>query len=81
MNAGGAVSENDGRPTVDDAYEPGDELAPDLDLEEPEADAVEQRQVVAPGEDELPREVGLEVDAADAAEQGRVVEFDEDDYR
>jgi hypothetical protein len=52
----------------------------DLDIEAPEADAVEQRtpvQAIREHRDRVP----LEVDPADAAEQNRIVELDDDDYR
>jgi len=57
-------------------------LIPDeLDVEAPEADAVEQATPVNPAERAAELRVGLEVDEADALEQSRVVSLDEDDYR
>jgi hypothetical protein len=54
--------------------------ATDLDIEAPEADAVEQRLPVQ-SSDEHHDSVPLEVDPADAFEQNRIVELDDDDYR
>ena len=60
--------------------------APDVPLEAPDADVVEQAAVTGPGE-HLADEGGdagvlpLEADPADAAEQAVVVELDEDERR
>ena len=52
-----------------------------LDIEAPEADAVEQHTPVRNSENGNAASVPLEPNEADAAEQRRVVELDEDDYR
>ena len=60
--------------------------APDVPLEAPDADVVEQAVASGPGE-HVAEEGGdagrlpLEADAADAAEQSVVVELDEDERR
>jgi pyruvate/2-oxoglutarate dehydrogenase complex dihydrolipoamide dehydrogenase (E3) component len=56
----------------------------EMDLETPEADAIEQHQEVVDNEDSStrgPRAVPYDVNEADAAEQDRSVGFDDDDYR
>jgi hypothetical protein len=53
----------------------------ELDIEAPEADAVEQHTPVRNSENGNGASVPLETDEADAADQRRVVELDEDDYR
>ncbi|HEY2689017.1 MAG TPA: hypothetical protein VGJ50_11295 [Streptosporangiaceae bacterium] len=55
----------------------------DMELERPEADAVEQDQDAIPGagEPDQRHELPLEADEADAAEQGRDLGLHEDDYR
>jgi hypothetical protein len=55
----------------------------DMELEQPEADAVEQDQDAIPGagEPDQRHELPLEADEADAAEQGRDLGLHEDDYR
>jgi hypothetical protein len=55
----------------------------DMELERPEADAVEQDQDAIPGAEEPDQrhELPLEADEADAAEQDRDLGLDEDDYR
>jgi hypothetical protein len=61
-----------------------DDTEPDdaeLDIEAPEADAVEQHLDVRQQHDLPITGRGDEADPADAAEQSRVVELDEDDYR
>lgn len=52
-----------------------------LDIEAPEADAVEQHTPVRHAENGNATSVPLETNEADAADQRRVVELDEDDYR
>ncbi len=62
----------------------GDEPAGEtlsVDLDAPEADAIEQAQPSAPGEHRAARDLPLEADDADAAEQADVVPFDEDEVR
>lgn len=61
---------------------------PDRDLDEPEADAIEQRTGAVPDADtdteqapSMPRSRPLEADEADAAEQARTVELGEEEYR
>ena len=55
----------------------------DMELERPEADAVEQHQDAIPGAEEPDQrhELPLEADEADAADQNRDLGLDEDDYR
>jgi hypothetical protein len=53
----------------------------ELDIEAPEADAVEQHLDVRQQHDLPVTGRSEEADPADAAEQSRVVELDEDDYR
>ena len=57
----------------------------EMDMEAPEADAIEQHQEVIDDEEDAagtgPRSVPFDVDEADAAEQERSVGFDDDDYR
>jgi hypothetical protein len=64
-----------------EAHEADDEAETELDLEAPEADAVEQHIDLLQHRDVPITERPLDVDPADAAEQARVVELDEDDYR
>ena len=54
---------------------------PDVPLDAPEADALEQAQEAGPGEHRVDRDVPLEATEADAAEQAVVVDQDEDEYR
>jgi hypothetical protein len=54
---------------------------PRVDLDAPEADAIEQAQSSAPGEHRAARDLPLEADQADAAEQAVVVPLDEDEVR
>ena len=69
--------------TVDETELEGAELeGAETDLEAPEADTVEQHQVVGPDGrrwtlDHLPEDA----DEYDATEQSQVVAMDEDDYR
>jgi hypothetical protein len=55
--------------------------APDVPLEAPAADAVEQASEVAPVQHVAARDLPLEADAADAAEQAAVLDLDEDERR
>ena len=55
--------------------------APDVPLEAPEADVLEQSAAAAPGEHRAARDLPLEADELDAAEQAVVVEEDADEYR
>ncbi|MFI0149446.1 hypothetical protein [Streptomyces lydicus] len=67
-------------PTDPDTFE--DETdATELDVEAPEADAVEQYTDIAPQRDEPLTEVTPEANEADLAEQARVVQINEDEYR
>jgi hypothetical protein len=52
-----------------------------LDLEAPEADAIEQWVAVRGSESAPADHMPFDADEADAAEQLRIVELDEDDYR
>ena len=70
-------SEQLATPTRDEPLTP----TPDVPLEAPAADAVEQAVPAGPGEHRIDRDLPLEADAADAAEQGTVVELDEDERR
>jgi len=56
----------------------------DMNIEEPEDDAAEQRRDVLDDPDAaagLPRETPPDVNEAHAAEQSRAVELDEEEYR
>jgi hypothetical protein len=56
----------------------------DMNIEEPEGDAAEQRRDVLDDADPatgFSRETRPEVNEADAAEQSRAVELDEEEYR
>jgi hypothetical protein len=55
--------------------------APDVPLEAPDADAVEQAAEVAPVQHVAARDLPLEADDADAAEQATVLDLDEDERR
>ncbi|MDT7546837.1 MAG: hypothetical protein QOE99_2947 [Actinomycetota bacterium] len=55
--------------------------APEVPLDAPEADVVEQSADAGPGEHLAERDLPLEADEGDAAEQAAVVTQDEDDYR
>ncbi|WP_405086954.1 hypothetical protein [Microbispora sp. NBC_01389] len=62
--------------------EPLDEVAEEISIEAPEADAVEQHQLVKGAEDRRwPERVPFEADPADVTEQERTVDLDDDDYR
>ncbi|MCI0688398.1 MAG: hypothetical protein L0Y54_14355 [Sporichthyaceae bacterium] len=65
----------------DEAQDPEASEESEMDIETPEADAVEQHTPVQDGWNGSNGAVPLETDEADAAEQRRVVEHDEDDYR
>jgi hypothetical protein len=51
------------------------------DIETPEEDAVEQRQLVAERERPVPVEPQIEADEGDLAESALEVPLDEDEYR
>ncbi|GAA2472009.1 MULTISPECIES: hypothetical protein [Actinomycetes] len=70
-------------PTEPDTIEELDEeTAPELGVEEPEVDAVEQQADVRPERDDtLTAEKKDRANEADLLEQARVVSLDEDDYR
>ena len=55
--------------------------APDVPVEAPDADVLEQAAAVTPGQHTATRELPLEADPADAAEQAQVVDLDEDERR
>lgn len=62
--------------------DPLDEMVEEISIEAPEADAVEQHQLVTVPEDRRwPEHVPFDADPADVAEQERTVELDDDDYR
>jgi hypothetical protein len=67
---------------TDDSAETSESGNPgELDIEAPEADAMEQHMAVREESLATARSIPLDVDEADAADQNRVVELDEDDYR
>lgn len=68
---------------TDREFDPVEEPAPDqLNIETPEADAVEQHAVVGETYRQTVRPVGAaDVDPADAADQQREVDLDDEDYR
>ncbi|MEU3031088.1 hypothetical protein ACPCBC_06370 [Streptomyces incarnatus] len=70
-------------PTEPDTIEELDEeTAPELGVEDPEVDAVEQQADVRPERDDtLTAEKTDAANEADLLEQARVVSLDEDDYR
>ncbi|QHC31241.1 MULTISPECIES: hypothetical protein [unclassified Streptomyces] len=70
-------------PTEPDTIEELDEeTAPELGVEDPEVDAVEQQADVRPERDDtLTAEKKDAANEADLLEQARVVSLDEDDYR
>ncbi|MFC7869299.1 hypothetical protein ACFU5B_36540 [Streptomyces murinus] len=70
-------------PTEPDTIEELDEeTAPELGVEEPEVDTVEQQADVRPERDDtLTAEKKDRANEADLLEQARVVSLDEDDYR
>ncbi|KWW99309.1 hypothetical protein LI90_943 [Carbonactinospora thermoautotrophica] len=77
------MSEMDIRST-EEALDGGSPEIARLDIETPEADAVEQHQDLREprtGAAPLLRRIPFDVNEADVADQNRVVEFDEDDYR
>ncbi len=62
----------------------GAESTPDtveVDIEEPEADTVEQHLAVDEVEQPSVPRAPFDADESDAADQSRAVPFDEDDYR
>ncbi|GAA4597239.1 hypothetical protein GCM10023194_71490 [Planotetraspora phitsanulokensis] len=60
-----------------------DDVADELSIEAPEADAVEQHQLAqSSGEDRWPEHVPFDADPADVAEQERAVDVgDDEEYR
>ena len=69
-------------PEPDTIEELDEETAPELGVEEPEVDAVEQQADVRPERDDtLTAEKKDRANEADLLEQARVVSLDEDDYR
>ncbi|GAA0926786.1 hypothetical protein [Streptomyces thermoalcalitolerans] len=54
---------------------------PEIDVETPKHDAVEQQADITPEEDELPLGDPTQASEADLIEQARIVSLDEDDYR
>ncbi|MFF5401862.1 hypothetical protein ACFY8K_08175 [Streptomyces misionensis] len=70
-------------PTEPDTIEElDDETAPELGVEDPEVDAVEQQADIRPERDDTLTEVNKDrANEADLLEQARVVSLDEDDYR
>ncbi|MFI2759406.1 hypothetical protein ACH5A3_11085 [Streptomyces echinatus] len=73
-------------PTEPDAFEDLDDLAadvaPEIDVEAPEVDAVEQHADIAPDRDDPLTDVDPDRGSeGDLIEQARVVSLDEDDYR
>ncbi|MFG2192997.1 hypothetical protein [Streptomyces sp. NPDC048639] len=69
-------------PTDPETFEDDLEQPEEIDVEAPEADAVEQHAELVEGRDAPLDDLTLEsADPADAAEQARVVEQNEDDYR
>ncbi len=70
--------------STEEPLEGGSPEAAPLDIEAPEADAVEQHQDLRESRvahTPLLHRIPFDVDEADVADQNRVVEFDEDDYR
>ncbi|ETK31195.1 hypothetical protein MPTA5024_36160 [Microbispora sp. ATCC PTA-5024] len=63
--------------------DPLDDVVEEISIEAPEADAVEQRQLVRIAEDaRWPERIPFDADPADVAEQERTVDLGEDeDYR
>ena len=55
--------------------------SPDVPLDAPEADVVEQAAALGPVDHSADRDLPLEADADDAAEQAAVVDLDEDERR
>ncbi|TWV46424.1 hypothetical protein FRZ03_14650 [Streptomyces misionensis] len=70
-------------PTEPDTIEElDDETAPELGVEDPDVDAVEQQADILPERDDTLTEVDKDrANEADLLEQARVVSLDEDDYR
>ena len=65
----------------DEVQDPGMSEEREMDVEAPEADAVEQHTPVRGTDNGAVDAVPLETDEADVADQRRTVELDEDDYR
>ncbi|GAB3907423.1 hypothetical protein [Microbispora bryophytorum] len=62
--------------------DPLDDVVEEISIEAPEADAVEQHQLLQVTDDRRwPERVPFEADPADVAEQERTVDLDDDDYR
>ncbi|MGI5154678.1 hypothetical protein [Microbispora sp. CA-102843] len=62
--------------------DPLDEVVEEISIEAPEADAVEQHQLLnVPDDRRWPERVPFDADPADVAEQERTVDLDDDDYR
>ncbi|MFD0887513.1 hypothetical protein ACFQ08_23465 [Streptosporangium algeriense] len=62
--------------------EPQESLGEEVDIEAPEADAVEQHRPVREEDTpDWPDHIPPEADTADTTEQTRAVDLDEDDYR
>ena len=65
----------------DEIQDPGTPGGNDMDIEAPEADAVEQHTPIRETGNTAADSVPLETSEADVADQRRSVELDEDDYR
>ena len=65
----------------DEVQGPGTSEESEMDIEAPEADAVEQHTPIRATEDTAGDSVPLETSEAYVADQRRTVELDEDDYR
>ncbi|MEV7808244.1 hypothetical protein AB0O28_35380 [Microbispora sp. NPDC088329] len=62
--------------------DPLDEVVGEISIEAPEADAVEQHQLVnVPDDRRWPEHVPFDADPADVTEQERTVDLDDEDYR
>jgi hypothetical protein len=62
--------------------DPLDDVVEEISIEAPEADAVEQQQLVkVPEDNRWPQRVPFEADPADVADQERTIDLDDDDYR
>jgi hypothetical protein len=73
---------NDGEPGPETGLEGDSEVGLEVDLETPDADAVEQHTPVLEEVDPIwPDRIPFDADEADVADQSRIVEIDDDDYR